>query len=100
MDKILLTELQFKHIITKKEGKQPHKKLNKNATKNAENKSTKPLLNELDPYLNELISRINIVNEEFYDYIIYECGYKNASKEFKKGVRSHLDKVMVNYFTK
>ena len=71
--------------------------INKELTKTKKNTQTHLSINKEDLYINELISRINIINEELYDYIIFECGYKNTSKEFKKEVRTYLDKVMVNY---
>lgn len=96
MDKILPLELPFEHIIKKNECNSSNKKISKSKKKDQTNST----LIACDTYLNELISKINIINEEFYDYIIFDCGNKNASKEFKKGVRTHLDKVMINYFKK
>ena len=96
MDKILPLEISFEHILNKNECISSNKKLPKSNKK----VQTNSIVNKGDTYLNELISKINIINEEFYDYIIFDCGNKNTSKEFKKGVRSHLDKVMVNYFKK
>jgi len=96
MDKILPLELSFEHILKKNECISSNKKLPKIKKK----VQTNSIVNECDTYLNELLSKINIINEEFYDYIIFDCGNKNASKGFKKGVRSHLDKVMINYFKK
>lgn len=100
MEKILPTELHFKHIIIQKEVKTSKNKKCKITNKNNKNHNNNASLNVLDPYLKEVISKINIINEEFYDYIIFECGNKDASKEFKMEVRSYLDKVMVNYFKK
>lgn len=79
MDKILSQELVFKHIFLNNKGKK---------------------VNTTDPYFNELIQRLNIMNHEFYDYIIYNCGYKDSSNEYKKEIKSHLDEVMINFLKK
>ena len=79
MDKILSQELVFKHIFSNNEGKK---------------------INTKDPYFNELLQRLNIMNHEFYDYIIYNCGYKDSSNEYKNEIKTHLDDVMINFLKK
>lgn len=96
MDKILPANLNFEHIIRANDSNTSNTSLSKNQNSLHNDLSC----NKGESYLYDIISRINIINEEFYDYIIFKCGYKNASKEFKKEVRSYLDKLMVNYFKK
>lgn len=79
MDKILSQELSFKHIFPTNEGKK---------------------VKTTGPYFNELIQRLNIINHEFYDYIIFNCGYKDSSNEYKKEITAHLDDVMINFLKK
>ena len=79
MDKILSQELEFKHIFPNNEGM---------------------YIKANDPYFNELIQRLNIMNHEFYDYIIFNCGYKDCSNDYKKEIAAHLDDVMLNFLKK
>ncbi len=79
MDKILSQDLEFKHIFCNNKGKK---------------------INTKDPYFNELLQRINIINHEFYDYIIFNSGYKDSSNEYKKEIKGHLDDVMINFLKK
>tara|TARA_Y100000389_G_C17326104_1_gene445651 strand:- start:152 stop:472 length:321 start_codon:yes stop_codon:yes gene_type:complete len=104
MDKILSSDLNFEHILHSNVCNDSNNNKSKNTKKNKERIKEKTkntnvsIINKEVPYLYELISRINIINEEVYDYIIFECGNKNTSKEFKRDVRSYLDKAMINYF--
>ena len=122
MDKVLSKELKFKHIIskdgqgtkktyprTRRNTREPGN-INSNTTNNninIINNSVNSISNNSietidvsDAYFKELISRMNIINEELYDYIIFDCGYKSSSKEYKKEIKTHLDKVMISFFTK
>lgn len=86
MDKCLPDTISFKHIITEIKATK--------ATNTAKTTITKP-----DPYLTEIVSRMNIINEEFYDYIIYNYNKNNnVSNETKTDVRQYLDKAMVEFF--
>ena len=81
MDKILPETLEFNHIIK-----------GSNITK----QKTKINLN--DKYFEYILIKMNILNEELYDYLLFKCDYRNTSKEYKKELRDLLDTSMVNYF--
>ena len=122
MEKILSKELKFKHIISK--NGESTKKTNSgtrrivreldtsnsriitnntnsnNSTNNSIRNNISKTITPNDAYVKEIVSRMNIINEELYDYIVFECGYKNSSNEYKKEIKSHLDEIMMSFFKK